>query len=79
MQEKSKDALQELGGLDGLADALKTDTSKGLDTQGARNFSVQQRQKLFGANKFKEVAQKAFLALFAENLKDPTLVSCVLC
>ena len=66
--------MEELGGLSGLENALKTSINSGLDTHGAANFSVERRQKLFGANKFKEVAQKAFLALFAENLKDPTLV-----
>ena len=74
LQNKSKDSLEELGGLSGLENALKTSINSGLDTHGAANFSVERRQKLFGANKFKEVAQKAFLALFAENLKDPTLV-----
>ena len=60
--------------MSGLEEALRTSTSSGIDTQGAANLSVQKRQKHFGANKFKDVAQKAFFTLFWENLKDPTLV-----
>ena len=74
MQNKNKQELQEFGGLSGLEEALKTSTSSGIDTQGAANLSANNRQKHFGANKFKDVPQKAFFTLFWENLKDPTLI-----
>ncbi len=74
MQNKNKQELQEFGGLSGLEDALRTSTSSGIDTQGAANLSAHNRQKHFGANKFKDVPQKAFFTLFWENLKDPTLI-----
>ena len=74
MQNKNKQELQELGGLSGLEEALRTSTSSGIDTQGAANLSANNRQKHFGANKFKDVPQKAFFTLFWENLKDPTLI-----
>ena len=34
----------------------------------------QGRQRVFGANKFKEVQQKAFFQLVFENLQDPILI-----
>ena len=74
MQNKNKQELQEFGGLSGLEEALRTSTSSGIDTQGAANLSANNRQKHFGANKFKDVPQKAFFTLFWENLKDPTLI-----
>ncbi|DBB18563.1 hypothetical protein WJX82_010215 [Trebouxia sp. C0006] len=73
-ENKNKQELQEFGGLSGLEEALRTSTSSGIDTQGAANLSANNRQKHFGANKFKDVPQKAFFTLFWENLKDPTLI-----
>ena len=74
VQEKSKESLSELGGVSGLAEALRCNINSGLDTQSSDKLSIRQRQCCYGANEFKEVGQKAFLALFSENLKDPTLI-----
>ncbi|KAL0043569.1 hypothetical protein WJX79_008696 [Trebouxia sp. C0005] len=73
-ENKNKQELQEFGGLSALEEALRTSTSSGIDTQGAANLSASNRQKQFGANKFKDVPQKAFFTLFWENLNDPTLI-----
>ncbi|KAL3146758.1 hypothetical protein ABBQ38_014742 [Trebouxia sp. C0009 RCD-2024] len=73
-EKKSKEELAELGGVTGVAAALKSDLNSGLDTQSSDKLSIRKRQKHYGANKFREVAQKAFLALLTENLQDPTLL-----
>ena len=74
MQTKGEEELAELGGVSGLAEALKSDLSSGLDTQSSEQLSVRKRRRYYGANKFTEVDQKAFWALLSDNLKDPTLL-----
>lgn len=74
MQTKGKDELGQLGGVSGLAEALKSDLNSGLDSQSSDQLSVRKRRRYYGANKFTEVDQKSFLALLSENLKDPTLL-----
>lgn len=74
MQKKSKEELAQLGGVSGLAEALKSDLNSGLDTQSSDQLSTRKRRRCYGANKFTEVEQKAFLTLLTENLKDPTLL-----
>lgn len=74
MQKKGKEELAQLGGVSGLAEALKSDLNSGLDTQSSDQLSTRKRRRCYGANKFTEVEQKAFLTLLTENLKDPTLL-----
>lgn len=74
LQSKSKEELQALGGLKGLAESLRTSLTAGAESQSDATVTLDQRRQAYGANKFKDVPQKAFLALFWENLKDPTLV-----
>ena len=74
MQKKGKEELAQLGGVSGLTEALKSDLNSGLDTQSSDQLSTRKRRRYYGANKFTEVDQKAFLALLSENLKDPTLL-----
>lgn len=74
MQSKSNEQLESLGGPKGLAESLRTSTTAGVESQDDANVTLDQRSQAYGANKFKDVPQKAFLALFWENLKDPTLV-----
>ena len=74
MQDKNKDALKQHGGVQGLAQALVTDTANGLKSAAAGDLSIDGRKQAFGANKFKEVQQKAFFALLWENLQDPILI-----
>ena len=61
--------------MQGIAAALQTSPVRGLDTQTAHaDQTLQGRQRVFGANKFKEVQQKAFFQLVFENLQDPILI-----
>lgn len=57
-----------------MAKALSTSTSDGLTLAPQGDLSLAHRQRMFGANAFKEVKQKAFLSLLFNNLKDPTLI-----
>ena len=63
-----------MGGIQGLAKALSTSTSDGVTLAPQGDLSLAHRQRIFGANAFKEVKQKAFLSLLFNNLKDPTLI-----
>ena len=37
-------------------------------------MAFEQRQSVFGQNRFKELPQKSFFMLLWENLQDPTLI-----
>ena len=60
--------------MNGLAKSLRTSLTAGIETQAGAAVTVEHRQQAYGANTFKDVPQKAFLTLFWQNLKDPTLV-----
>lgn len=74
LQNKDREKLEALGGIQGLAKALSTSTSDGITLSPQGDLSLEHRQRIFGANAFKEVQQKAFLTLLLGNLKDPTLI-----
>ena len=74
LQNKDREKLEALGGIQGLANALSTSTSDGITLSPQGDLSLEHRQRVFGANAFKEVQQKAFLTLLLGNLKDPTLI-----
>lgn len=74
MQNKDRERLEAAGGIQGLAKALLTSTSDGVTLSPQGELSLEHRQRIFGANAFKEVKQKAFLSLLLDNLKDPTLI-----
>lgn len=74
MQNKDREKLESMGGVQGLAKALSTSTSDGVTLAAQGDLSLAHRQRIFGANAFKEVKQKAFLSLLFGNLKDPTLI-----
>ena len=74
LQNKDREKLEALGGIQGLAKALSTSTSDGITLSPQGDLSLEHRQRAFGANAFKEVQQKAFLTLLLGNLKDPTLI-----
>ena len=62
------------GGLPGLAAQLGSDVKSGVSTQGEGLLAIEQRQSVFGQNRFKEMPQKSFFFLLWENLQDPTLI-----
>ncbi len=79
LQSRDKEVLGKHGGVQGIAAALQTSPVRGLDTQTAHaDQTLQGRQRVFGANKFKEVQQKAFFQLVFENLQDPILILLIL-
>lgn len=57
-----------------MAAALHTSIHDGIDVQAVGTASVAGRQAAFGANRFKEVPPKNFLALWFGNLQDPTIL-----
>ncbi|KAK9071723.1 hypothetical protein SSX86_008152 [Deinandra increscens subsp. villosa] len=60
------------GGVDGIADKLKTTTTDGICTENIKRLT--QRQQLFGINKFTEAAQRSFWVFVWEALQDMTLM-----
>lgn len=66
------DGWERCGGLSGMAAALGSSVHDGIDGETAE--TMLRRKHLFGANLFKEVPSKGFLALWFGNLKDPTLL-----
>lgn len=69
--EKTLDLLEELGGVQGIASALKTDLKQGISSDSA---SIQQRIKTFGPNKFTPRETTSFLGFVWESLHDKTLI-----
>lgn len=74
MQNKDSQKLAAYGFPEGLARALGTSHTQGLDLEAKGALSVQRRQEIYGANKFKERKTKRLLVLVFEQLKDPTLI-----
>lgn len=74
MQNKDRSKLEAAGGVQGLAKSLLTSTTDGVTLSSEGDLSLEHRQRIFGANAFKEVKQKAFWSLLFENLQDPTLI-----
>ncbi|KAL7608208.1 calcium-transporting ATPase 2, plasma membrane-type isoform X1 [Lactuca sativa] len=64
------------GGVEGLAEKLKTSTTNGLsvDTEG-----ITRRQQVFGVNKFAESPQRSFWVFVWEALHDMTLMILAMC
>ena len=74
MQHKDEAALEKIGGVEGLAAALRVDVQQGLDPDASGDISLERRQQLYGTNKFAQVPLKSFWALLFENLSDKILI-----
>ena len=74
MQNKDNKKLAQYGFPEGLATALGSSYTRGLDLEAKGALSVQRRQEIYGANKFRERKTKGLLVLVFEQLKDPTLI-----
>ena len=72
-QDQDDAALKDRGGVDRIADALRTSTSEGLDA-GLGASTLETRVRAFGANRYKQVPQKTFLGLLWGNLQDPIII-----
>lgn len=68
-QHKAKEEWDKLGGLSGVAAALNTSLSDGIDPT-----TIVHRQEVFGANRTKQIPTKNFFTLWFTNLKDPIIV-----
>ncbi|GAB4816684.1 hypothetical protein N2152v2_003730 [Parachlorella kessleri] len=73
-EEKDAGGWEHCGGLQGMAAALHTSIHDGIDATAAGDTSVQHRQDVYGANRFKEVPAKSFLSLWFSQLSDATLI-----
>eukprot|EP00877_Chromochloris_zofingiensis_P010932 jgi/Chrzof1/6092/Cz17g09120.t1 len=73
-EDKDMDSLKALGGVEGLAKALHTNTRDGLDLLDKGSRSVEEHRRVFGPNSFKATAPKNFFMLCLENLQDPIIL-----
>eukprot|EP00877_Chromochloris_zofingiensis_P000874 jgi/Chrzof1/10788/Cz05g12040.t1 len=74
LQAKDMDRLKALGGVEGLAKALHTNTHDGLDLLDKGPGSVEEHRRVFGPNVFKATVPKNFFMLCFENLQDPIIL-----
>ncbi|KAI8473287.1 MAG: plasma membrane calcium ATPase [Monoraphidium minutum] len=75
-EAKDMDKMRQMGGVSGLARAIRSHEHDGLDpdaTPGAPE-SVQEHTRVFGPNRYKEVPPKNFFALCWENIQDPIIL-----
>lgn len=70
------DKLKHHGGVDGLANKLKTSITNGLAVD---DKELTRRQKLFGTNEFTEREQRGFWVFVWEALQDMTLMVLAAC
>lgn len=73
-QAKDGEGLARLGGVEGMARALRVATGEGLDPAAPGDLSIERRKALFGANKFAEVPLEGFFSLLWGNLSDQVLI-----
>ncbi|KAI3737260.1 hypothetical protein L2E82_27257 [Cichorium intybus] len=64
------------GGVEGLAEKLKTSTTNGLAVD---NEEIARRQEVFDVNKFAESPQRSFWVFVWEALHDMTLMIVAIC
>jgi len=69
----SKEILEEYGGVEGLAKALRVDLKTGLtEEEAATGFA--ERHKHFGKNTYKQPKSKNFFQLWLEAINDVTMI-----
>jgi len=72
---KNPEKLQEYGGLEGIANALKVDVKKGLPPHDANNpEQFADREAVFGRNVLPETKSKTLLGLMWEALHDKIMI-----
>ena len=74
LQHKDEAKLNAMGGVEGLAEALKVSTDEGLDASATGDLSLERRQELYGANRFASVPAKSFWAILWDALSDKVLI-----
>ncbi|KAM5552860.1 hypothetical protein ABKV19_025201 [Rosa sericea] len=76
VKDKSLDQLQELGGVEGVASALKTDAALGVCGDAE---DVAHRLEAFGSNSYKTAATKRFFHFVWEACQDLTIFILIGC
>ena len=76
VKEKNLDQLLEFGGVEGVANALRSDVRNGI--HGAAK-DVAQRQAAFGSNTYPRPPSKSFFHFVVEAFKDLTILVLLVC
>ncbi|XP_055813584.1 putative calcium-transporting ATPase 13, plasma membrane-type [Solanum dulcamara] len=76
VKDKSVDELANLGGVQGVAASLKSDTTNGVSGDPE---DVASRYEAFGSNTYRKPPTKSFLIFVWESFKDPTIIILLLC
>ncbi|KAF3457728.1 hypothetical protein FNV43_RR02386 [Rhamnella rubrinervis] len=77
VKEKDVDLLGELGGVDGVASALKTGPEQGISIDD--HEEVARRREAFGSNTYRRPPTKGFLYYVWEAFQDLTIVILMVC
>ncbi|MCD7466176.1 putative calcium-transporting ATPase 13, plasma membrane-type [Datura stramonium] len=76
VKDKSVDKLAHLGGVQGVAASLKSDTTNGISGDPE---DVGCRHEAFGSNTYRKPPTKSFFVFVWESFKDPTIIILLLC
>lgn len=76
VKDKSVDELANLGGVQGVVNSLKSDTTNGINGD---EEDVARRHEAFGSNTYRKPPSKNFFMFVWESFKDPTIIILLLC
>uniref|UniRef100_A0A3Q7I6T1 Cation-transporting P-type ATPase N-terminal domain-containing protein n=1 Tax=Solanum lycopersicum TaxID=4081 RepID=A0A3Q7I6T1_SOLLC len=76
VKDKNIDKLANLGGVQGVAASLKSDTTDGVSGDSE---DVARRHEAFGSNTYCKPPSKSFFIFVWESFKDPTIIILLLC
>ncbi|XP_060180919.1 putative calcium-transporting ATPase 13, plasma membrane-type [Lycium barbarum] len=76
VKDKSVEKLSILGGVQGVAASLKSDTTNGINGDPE---DVAHRHEAFGTNTYRKPPTKSFFIFVWESFKDPTIIILLLC
>lgn len=76
VQDKQPGALQELGGVEGVALLVGSSLEKGVSDDPRE---IEKRRKVFGSNTYPRQSPKGFFAFLWDACKDPTLIILMVC
>ncbi|XP_069145003.1 putative calcium-transporting ATPase 13, plasma membrane-type [Solanum lycopersicum] len=76
VKDKNFDELANLGGVQGVAASLKSDTTDGVSGDSE---DVARRHEAFGSNTYRKPPTKSFFVFVWESFKDPTIIILLLC
>ncbi|WMV47821.1 hypothetical protein MTR67_041206 [Solanum verrucosum] len=76
VKDKNLDKLANIGGVQGVAASLKSDTTNGLSGDSE---DVARRHEAFGSNTYRKASTKSFFVFVWESFKDPTIIILLLC